>query len=72
MVVYIKMNQISLPKKTYYPVLIRLIQSSSPSHYTLWNALSVETLAGDLRGEFLEMVDVTIDRIRSEKEINHP
>lgn len=65
------MNQISLPKKTYYPVLIRLIQISSPSHYTLWNALSVETLAGDLRGEFLEMVDVTIDRIRSEKEINH-
>lgn len=61
----------SLPKKTHYPLLIRLIQISSPSHYTLWNALSVETLAGDLKGEFLEIVDVTIDRIRSEKEINH-
>lgn len=64
------MNQMSLSKKTCYPLLIRLIQISSPSHYTLWNALSVETLAGDLRGEFLDIVDVTIDRIRSEKEIN--
>ena len=34
------------------PILIRLIQISSPDHYALWNALSSETLAGDLRGEF--------------------
>jgi len=60
-----------LSKKTCNFVLIRLIQISSPNHYALWNALSAETLAGDLRGEFGELVNVTINRIRSEKEINH-
>src|SRR3972149_7854306 len=52
------------------PILIRLIQISSPDHYALWNALSSETLAGDLRGEFKELVDVSIDRIRSNKDID--
>lgn len=64
------MKRILLSKKARNPVRIRLIQISSPNHYALWNALSVETLAGDLRGEFLELVDVMISRIRSREEID--
>ena len=48
---------------------IRLIEISSPEHYAIWNALSVETLAGDLRGYFGDLVNVSIDRIRFEEDI---
>ena len=51
------------------PVRVRLVQVSSPRHYALWNALSVDTLAGDLRGEFREEVDVSVGRIRSDSDI---
>ncbi|RKY39097.1 MAG: hypothetical protein DRP75_03095, partial [Candidatus Omnitrophota bacterium] len=34
------------------PTKISLISISSPKHYALWNDLSCESLAGDLRGSF--------------------
>ncbi|MHA1676701.1 MAG: radical SAM protein, partial [Candidatus Njordarchaeales archaeon] len=52
------------------PTKISLISISSPKHYALWNDLSCESLAGDLRGSFGERVNVSIKRIREEKDIN--
>ena len=51
-------------------VSICLIAVSSPSHYSLWNALSVETLAGDLRGAFPDDVFVTVTRIQQPGQID--
>jgi radical SAM superfamily enzyme YgiQ (UPF0313 family) len=56
-------------KKIDSPILITLVQISSPDHYALWNALSTETLAGDLRGEFKDLVNVVIYRIQCKNDI---
>jgi hypothetical protein len=48
---------------------ILLVQISSPEHYSLWNALSIETLAGQLRGVFKEGVTVDLGRIRKSDDI---
>src|SRR5271157_3128316 len=32
------------------PLAMALVSVSSPRHYTLWNALAAESLAGDVRG----------------------
>jgi len=42
---------------------IVFIQLSSPNHYGLWNALSVESLAGDLSGVFRNKVNIKVERI---------
>ncbi|MFA5904731.1 MAG: radical SAM protein [Desulfobacula sp.] len=47
---------------------ISIVAISSPGHYTLWNALSAETLAGDLRGHFAGKVVVSVLRVRTENE----
>lgn len=47
-------------------ITIGLVQVSSPHHYALWNALSVETLAGDLEGHFRGDVRVTVHRLMEE------
>jgi radical SAM superfamily enzyme YgiQ (UPF0313 family) len=47
------------------PFHIALIQVSSPDHYSLWNALSVETLAGHIRGVFKDMIEVQVFRVQS-------
>jgi Radical SAM superfamily len=51
-------------------VQIHFIQVSAPDYPTLWNALSSETLAGDLKGTFKELVEIQIHRIRDEKDIS--
>lgn len=51
------------------PVKVKIVQVSSPEHFTLWNAFSAESLAGDLRGVFKDRVDVSIDRIRKHEDI---
>ncbi|MFA5033930.1 MAG: radical SAM protein [bacterium] len=50
------------------PLVVAITAVSSPQHYTLWNALAAESLAGDLRGYYGEKVQVRIFRIRSESE----
>ncbi|MCP4214424.1 MAG: B12-binding domain-containing radical SAM protein, partial [bacterium] len=47
----------------------RLVQITSPDHYTPWNALSLEALAGHVRGCFGARADVHISRVRSEEDI---
>lgn len=47
---------------------IGIIAVSSPGHYTLWNALAAESLAGDLRGHFGDKAKVLILRVRTEYE----
>jgi hypothetical protein len=49
-------------------LLISIVAVSSPGHYTLWNALAAETLAGDIRGHFSERVEVSVLRVRTENE----
>jgi radical SAM superfamily enzyme YgiQ (UPF0313 family) len=44
------------------PTKVCLIGVGSPKHYEGWNNLSLETLAGDLRGEFPEQVNVSMAR----------
>lgn len=57
-------------KPTGRPLRIMLVQVSSSHHYALWNALSVETLAGDIRGHFGEQVRVCIRRVRQASDIS--
>lgn len=65
-----KMHQGSPNTRDGVPVKVSLVQVSSPHHYALWNALSVDTLAGHLRGVFLESdVQVSVDRIRSDQDM---
>ncbi|OFX84164.1 MAG: hypothetical protein A2W99_00100 [Bacteroidetes bacterium GWF2_33_16] len=52
------------------PLSILLISVSSPEHYALWNALSIETLAGDIKGTFGNKVQVRINRIRQNTDID--
>lgn len=52
------------------PIRVILVSIGSPTHYALWNELSCETLAGDLRGFFGSEVKVTIKRINREEGIN--
>lgn len=52
------------------PLNICLVEISSPSHYALWNALSIETLAGDIRGIFGNNVSVVLKRVRQSSEID--
>lgn len=39
---------------------IVLVALSSPGHYSYWNSLSAETLAGDLRGHFRDQINVQV------------
>jgi hypothetical protein len=50
------------------PLVVAIVAVSSPRHYTLWNALAAESLAGDVRGFFGARVKVHVLRVRSEKE----
>ncbi|MCP4149648.1 MAG: hypothetical protein GY757_18020 [bacterium] len=50
-------------------ISIQLAQINSPFHYTPWNVLALEALAGHVRGLFKEEVAVTIQRIRKEEEL---
>ncbi|PKP43504.1 MAG: hypothetical protein CVT95_12180 [Bacteroidetes bacterium HGW-Bacteroidetes-12] len=50
-------------------IKILLVSVGSPTHYALWNELSCETLAGDLRGFFGNEVEVSIRRINKEEDI---
>jgi len=52
------------------PLSIYLVGVSSPSHYALWNALSIETLAGDIRGKFGNCVSVVVRRVCSTSDVN--
>lgn len=52
------------------PVSIALVAVSSPNHYTLWNSLAAESLAGDLRGVFADRVEVSVFRARSGSELD--
>ncbi|MDD5671040.1 MAG: radical SAM protein, partial [Candidatus Omnitrophica bacterium] len=42
------------------PIKVCFIGVGSPTHYNVWNNLSLETLAGDLKGEFGKQVDVSM------------
>ena len=48
---------------------IALVAVSSPLHYTLWNALAAESLAGDLQGCYPDRVGTRIYRVRSGPEL---
>lgn len=50
-------------------VSVRLIGVGSPGHYNMWNNVSLETLAGDLRGYFGRRVSVTISSANQVEEI---
>jgi radical SAM superfamily enzyme YgiQ (UPF0313 family) len=52
------------------PLIILLVGVSSPSHYALWNALSLETLAGDIRGTFGDRVSLIVRRVHQCSDIN--
>ncbi len=45
------------------PIDIEFVTFGSPWHYALWNNLSVETLAGDLRGEYGDEVAISVRRL---------
>jgi radical SAM superfamily enzyme YgiQ (UPF0313 family) len=44
-------------------VVVLFVSFGSPAHYALWNSLSVETLAGDLIGEFGDKVKVGLAHV---------
>lgn len=50
------------------PLSMAVVSVSSPRHYTLWNALAAESLAGDVRGFFGTRVKVSVFRVRSDTE----
>jgi radical SAM superfamily enzyme YgiQ (UPF0313 family) len=50
-------------------VRVTLVGLGSPAHYALWNDLSCETLAGDLRGHFGSEVIVDIEHAAALAEI---
>ncbi|MEF8767491.1 MAG: radical SAM protein [Candidatus Accumulibacter phosphatis] len=45
------------------PTSIEFVTFGSPWHYALWNNLSVETLTGDLLGEYGDEVAITVRRL---------
>jgi radical SAM superfamily enzyme YgiQ (UPF0313 family) len=51
-------------------ISVYLVGVSSPSHYALWNDLSVETLAGDIRSTFGNNVSVVVRRVRQASDVN--
>lgn len=48
---------------------IDLVSVTSPNHYSIWNPLSIQTLAGDLRGRFKERVRVRLHKVRSTADV---
>lgn len=60
------MNEMRLTQ----PLKIVLVQVSSPDHYSLWNALSIETLAGHIRGVFSGDIAVKLLRVQPHCNLN--
>jgi radical SAM superfamily enzyme YgiQ (UPF0313 family) len=56
--------------QNHRPLCIYLIEVSSASHYSLWNALSAETLAGDIRGTYKNRVSVAVRRVRKASDVD--
>ena len=51
------------------PLVITLVQISSPEHYSLWNALSIETLSGHIRAIFGKEIHVNLLKIQHNKDV---
>lgn len=52
------------------PIRIGFVSFGSPWHYALWNNLSIDTLAGDLYGEFGKEVQIELKRAVRDVEVD--
>lgn len=65
-----KIEQLAREEIVPPPVRITFVSFGSPWHYALWNNLSIDTLAGDLYGEFGAGVSIALKRAVSEATVD--